>query len=96
MRSGVTRSAVHVRVRAMRSHPLTPCTQACAFKLQDAILSSRGVVRLMDMLAEREVIRNETLVLLVTLTRSNEEVQKIVAFEGAFDRCAQCCTVSRA
>jgi len=61
-------------------------SQACAYKLQDAILSSRGVVRLMDMLAEREVIRNEALVLLVALTHSNEEVQKIAAFEGAFDR----------
>jgi hypothetical protein len=40
----------------------------------------------MDMLAEREVIRNEALVLLVALTHSNEEVQKIAAFEGAFDR----------
>ena len=45
-----------------------------------------GVVRLMDMLMEREVIRNESLLLLVALTRSNEEVQKIAAFEGAFDR----------
>lgn len=66
-------------------------TQACAYKLQDAILSSRGVVRLMDMLAEREVIRNEALVLLVTLTHANEEVQKIAAFEGAFDRCVFVC-----
>ena len=40
----------------------------------------------MDMLMEREVIRNESLLLLVALTRSNEEVQKIAAFEGAFDR----------
>lgn len=60
--------------------------QTCAYKLQDAILSSRGVVRLMDMLAEKEAIRNEALVLLVSLTHSNEEVQKIAAFEGAFDR----------
>ncbi|KAF5834523.1 hypothetical protein DUNSADRAFT_8774 [Dunaliella salina] len=40
----------------------------------------------MDMLAEREIIRNEALVLLVALTHANEEVQKIAAFEGAFDR----------
>lgn len=45
-----------------------------------------GVVRLMDMLTEREIIRNEALLLLVALTRANEEVQKIAAFEGAFDR----------
>lgn len=38
--------------------------------LQEAILASpMGVVRLMDMLMEREVIRNEALVLLVALTR---------------------------
>jgi hypothetical protein len=35
---------------------------------------------------EREVIRNETLLLLSSLTRTNEEVKKIVVFEGAFDR----------
>jgi len=63
--------------------------QTSAHKLQDAILSSRGVVRLMDMLTEREVIRNEALVLLVALTQANEEVQKIAAFEGAFDRYRQ-------
>ncbi|GAX81853.1 hypothetical protein CEUSTIGMA_g9281.t1 [Chlamydomonas eustigma] len=61
--------------------------QACPHRLQSAILSSpMGVVRLMDMLSEREVIRNEALALLVELTGSNVEVQKIVAFEGAFDR----------
>lgn len=36
-----------------------------------------------------QVIRNEALLLLVALTRSNEEVQKIAAFEGAFDRWAR-------
>jgi hypothetical protein len=54
---------------------------------QDAILASpMGVVRLMDMMMDREVIRNEALLLLVALTRANEEVQKIAAFEGAFER----------
>ena len=33
-----------------------------------------------------QVIRNEALQLLVELTGSNAEVQKIAAFEGAFDR----------
>eukprot|EP00959_Pyramimonas_sp_CCMP1952_P429616 8997419-Pyramimonas_sp.AAC.1 len=33
-----------------------------------------------------QVIRNETLLLLSSLTRTNEEVKKIVVFEGAFDR----------
>lgn len=45
-----------------------------------------AVVRLMDLLAEREFIRNEALLLLINLTTSNAEAQKIAAFEGAFDR----------
>ena len=40
----------------------------------------------MDMLMEGEVIRNETLLLLGSLAHTNEEIQKIAAFEGAFDR----------
>ncbi|CAG2105552.1 unnamed protein product [Medioppia subpectinata] len=55
---------------------------------QDCILSyPMGVSRLMDLLADsREVIRNDALLLLVHLTRSNANIQKIVAFENAFDR----------
>ncbi len=45
-----------------------------------------GVVRLMDMMAEREVVRNEALLLMIVLTHSNADIQKIAAFEGAFDR----------
>lgn len=56
-------------------------------RLQEAILASpMGVSRLMDMMLEREVIRNEALLLLIFLTRSAEEIQKIVVFEGAFER----------
>jgi hypothetical protein len=33
------------------------------------------------------VIRNETLLLLISLTRGSEDLRKIVAFEGAFERC---------
>ena len=32
------------------------------------------------------LLHDEALVLLVSLTHSNEEVQKIAAFEGVFDR----------
>jgi hypothetical protein len=46
-----------------------------------------GVGRLMDMMLEREVIRNETLLLLISLTKGSEDLRKIVAFEGAFERC---------
>jgi len=55
---------------------------------QDCILTyPMGVSRLMDLLADsREVIRNDALLLLVHLTRSNANIQKIVAFENAFDR----------
>eukprot|EP00873_Tetraselmis_striata_P011622 jgi/Tetstr1/431886/TSEL_021376.t2 len=66
---------------------LTVLLSSSSYRLQDAILASpMGVVRLMDMMMDREVIRNEALLLLVALTRANEEVQKIAAFEGAFER----------
>ncbi|KAL3331396.1 hypothetical protein AABB24_034954 [Solanum stoloniferum] len=56
-------------------------------RLQEAILSiPRGITRLMDMLMDREVIRNEALLLLSYLTREAEEIQKIVVFEGAFEK----------
>ncbi|KAL7404905.1 hypothetical protein ABVT39_020761 [Epinephelus coioides] len=46
-----------------------------------------GVSRLMDLLADsREVIRNDGLLLLQQLTKSNAAIQKIVAFENAFER----------
>ncbi|XP_015085185.1 golgin candidate 6 [Solanum pennellii] len=56
-------------------------------RLQEAILSiPRGITRLMDMLMDREVIRNEALLLLTYLTREAEEIQKIVVFESAFEK----------
>uniref|UniRef100_A0A8D3DN65 General vesicular transport factor p115 n=1 Tax=Scophthalmus maximus TaxID=52904 RepID=A0A8D3DN65_SCOMX len=46
-----------------------------------------GVSRLMDLLGDsREVIRNDGLLLLQQLTKSNAAIQKIVAFENAFER----------
>ncbi|KAF5291451.1 hypothetical protein FQR65_LT01762 [Abscondita terminalis] len=56
--------------------------------IQDIILvSPMGVSKLMDILADsREVIRNDTLLLLIQLTKGNANIQKIVAFENAFDR----------
>ncbi|KAK7930534.1 hypothetical protein WMY93_006929 [Mugilogobius chulae] len=45
------------------------------------------VSRLMDLLADsREIIRNDGLLLLQQLTKSNAAIQKIVAFENAFER----------
>ncbi|XP_070583044.1 general vesicular transport factor p115 isoform X1 [Erythrolamprus reginae] len=56
--------------------------------LQQIILvSPMGVSRLMDLLADsREVIRNDGVLLLQQLTKSNAAIQKIVAFENAFER----------
>eukprot|EP00286_Rhodomonas_abbreviata_P027194 CAMPEP_0181303742 /NCGR_PEP_ID=MMETSP1101-20121128/8733_1 /TAXON_ID=46948 /ORGANISM="Rhodomonas abbreviata, Strain Caron Lab Isolate" /LENGTH=680 /DNA_ID=CAMNT_0023409361 /DNA_START=100 /DNA_END=2139 /DNA_ORIENTATION=+ len=57
--------------------------------LQAAILSSsQGPGRLMDLLTdEREIIRNEVLLVLSGLTADTRELElnKILAFEGAFD-----------
>lgn len=56
--------------------------------IQEIILvSPMGVSKLMDMLSDsREIIRNDTLLLLIQLTKGNANIQKIVAFENAFDR----------
>ena len=55
--------------------------------LQAAILQSpQGLARLMDVLAEEnEIVRNEVLLVLVNLTVGNQELNKIMAFEGSFD-----------
>jgi hypothetical protein len=45
-----------------------------------------GVIRFIDMLAEQDVLRNEALLLLQHLSRGNPEIQKILAFQGGFDR----------
>ncbi|KAL9619948.1 MAG: hypothetical protein Q9160_005505 [Pyrenula sp. 1 TL-2023] len=56
-------------------------TQECIFS------APLGVSRLVATLDDsREAVRNETLVLLVSLTPSSTELQKVVAFENAFDR----------
>eukprot|EP01114_Cavostelium_apophysatum_P021398 TRINITY_DN7452_c0_g1_i1.p1 TRINITY_DN7452_c0_g1~~TRINITY_DN7452_c0_g1_i1.p1 ORF type:complete len:901 (+),score=274.81 TRINITY_DN7452_c0_g1_i1:141-2843(+) len=58
-----------------------------ASQLQQAILvSPMGIARLMDLLRDnRELVRNEALLLLLGLTKSNQEIQKIITFEGAFE-----------
>ncbi|ELU02247.1 hypothetical protein CAPTEDRAFT_5874 [Capitella teleta] len=57
-------------------------------EIQDIILSSpMGVSKLMDLLSDsREIIRNDGLLLLIQLTRGSTNIQKIVAFENAFER----------
>ncbi|XP_020295207.1 general vesicular transport factor p115 [Pseudomyrmex gracilis] len=56
--------------------------------IQEMILvSPMGVSKLMDLLNDsREAIRNEVVMLLTQLTKGNANIQKIVAFENAFDR----------
>lgn len=56
--------------------------------IQEIILvSPMAVSKLMDLLVDsREVIRNDALLLLIELIKGNANIQKIVAFENAFDR----------
>ncbi|XP_069023105.1 general vesicular transport factor p115 isoform X3 [Embiotoca jacksoni] len=67
---------------------LTALLKNQGIQLQGIILvSPMGVSRLMDLLADsREVIRNDGLLLLQQLTKGNAAIQKIVAFENAFER----------
>jgi hypothetical protein len=57
-------------------------------RTQEAIFSAPlGVSRITNVLDDkREAVRNEALVLLVALTPTSTELQKVVAFENAFDR----------
>ncbi|RKP05999.1 hypothetical protein THASP1DRAFT_32178, partial [Thamnocephalis sphaerospora] len=57
-------------------------------RVQECVLASAmGISRLMDTLDDhRDIIRNEALLLLITLTDANADIQKIVAFENAFER----------
>jgi precorrin-6B methylase 1 len=52
-------------------------------QVQSVVLAHpMGVNRLVELLTEHEIIRNETLLLLEALTQDNENIKKIVAFEG--------------
>ncbi|KAN0037298.1 hypothetical protein ACTFIV_002639 [Dictyostelium citrinum] len=55
--------------------------------VQEAILSCpMSMPNIMSLLLDkREVIRNEALLIILELTKSNQEIQKIVAFESAFE-----------
>ncbi|CAH8678740.1 unnamed protein product [Schistosoma rodhaini] len=54
---------------------------------QNAVLQCRtGVSKLVDILSDtHEVLRNDVILLLTELTKANANIQKIVAFENAFD-----------
>lgn len=52
------------------------------YKIEEAILKSpMGAIRVLDLLKDREAIRNEALLLLEALTKHSIEIQKIAAFE---------------
>ncbi|KAI9506876.1 Vesicle-mediated ER to Golgi transport protein [Coemansia spiralis] len=55
--------------------------------LQNRVMvSPTGVGRLVDLLSDqRDIIRNEGIQLLIAMTEVNADIQKIVAFENAFD-----------
>ncbi|EDX17356.1 GD16864 [Drosophila simulans] len=76
------------RVRRAAIQLITSLISNKTRELQDLILvSPMGVSKLMDLLTDsREVIRNDVLLLLIELTKGNSNIQKIVAFENAFDR----------
>lgn len=54
--------------------------------LQAILGAPLGVTRLMDLLGEQEVLRNEALLLLTQLAGGSGDLQKIAVFEGAFER----------
>lgn len=76
------------RVRRAAIQLITSLIANKTRELQDLVLvSPMGVSKLMDLLTDsREVIRNDVLLLLIELTKGNSNIQKIVAFENAFDR----------
>ncbi|GAA5978532.1 hypothetical protein JCM11641_007976 [Rhodosporidiobolus odoratus] len=54
---------------------------------QYVLTAPGGVGRLVETLDDtREIIRNESLLLIIALTTQNADIQKLLAFEGAFDK----------
>ncbi|XP_072038320.1 general vesicular transport factor p115-like isoform X2 [Amphiura filiformis] len=76
------------KVRWPAIKTMTALSTMRASQVQQLILvSPQGVSKLMDLLSDtREVVRNDGLLLLTQLTKGNANIQKIVAFENAFDR----------
>ncbi|KAI8984524.1 p115 like vesicle tethering protein [Mycotypha africana] len=57
-------------------------------RIQECILTNpMGISRLVEMLDDkRDIIRNESLLLLIGLTSNNTEIQKIVTFQATFEK----------
>lgn len=75
----------------LRLYSLQILSHVCAARpqrTQEAIFTAPlGVSRITSVLDDRrEAVRNESLLLLVALTPTSAELQKVVAFENAFDR----------
>jgi len=75
----------------LRLYSLQILSQVCAARpqrAQEAIITAPlGVSRITTVLDDkREAVRNEALLLLVALTPSSTELQKVVVFEDAFNR----------
>jgi len=66
---------------------LTSLLRTKSIEVQQIVLvRPMGVSHIMDLLTDnREVIRNDTVLALIEVTRSNASVQKLVAFENGFD-----------
>ncbi|EDQ89963.1 uncharacterized protein MONBRDRAFT_18885 [Monosiga brevicollis MX1] len=81
-------STVDFHVRYNLSRLLTILLENRPKQMQQCIIQQPvGISRLMDLLDDRrEVIRNQGLLIIYELTRGNADVQKIVAFENAFER----------
>ena len=74
-----------------RLYSLQILSHVCAARpqrTQESIFAAPlGVSRIVTVLDDkREAVRNEALMLLVALTPSSQELQKVIAFENAFDR----------
>lgn len=56
--------------------------------MQDIILGcAMGVGKLIDILSDsRDFVRNEALLLLIQLTKSNASIQNIIAYDRGFDQ----------
>ncbi len=70
---------------------LSALAQALPAQLQASIMASpSGVAKILHLLSdEREVIRNEGILLLLRLVALNADLQKVVAFQGAFEQLLQ-------
>jgi len=60
-------------------------------EMQEIVLCCpMGVAKLIDILSDsRDFIRNEALLLLIQLTKSNSNIQNIIAYERGFDQLFQ-------